>query len=137
LTQNSNTGGTKDGEDEAFAGSIAYEFSSGLYLAMGYQNRNYPRYSQPNDRDGHTLDVSASYRLSEMYKVKLGIFDFSDGYSRSQSRDFNGYNTTLEWLPSPSLRFHLEYLRRDFEYLDDFSSISVGFRYNFSLETKY
>jgi len=137
LTQNSNAGEVKDGEDEVYAGSLAYEFTNGLYLALGYQNRNYQRYSESNDRDGHTLDVSASYRLAENYKLKLGVFDFSDGYGNALSRDFNGYNTTIEWLPNPSLRFHLEYLHRDFEYLDDFSSISIGFRYDFSLETKY
>jgi hypothetical protein len=137
LTQNSNSGEIKSGEDEVFAGSLAYEFSNDLYLALGYQNRNYQRYSELNDRDGHTFDLSASYRLSEIHKLKLGIFDFSDGYDNALSRDFNGYNTTLEWLPSPSLRFHLEYLHRNFEYLDDFSSISIGFRYDFSLEKKY
>jgi hypothetical protein len=136
LTQNSNSGEIKSGEDEVFAGSLAYEFPNSLYLALGYQNRNYQRYSELNDRDGHTLDVSASYRLSENYKLKLGVFDFSDGYDNALSRNFNGYNTTLEWLPTPSLRFHLEYLHRNFEYLDDFSSISIGFRYDFSLETK-
>ena len=75
--------------------------------------------------------------LNDIFKLKLGIFDFSDGYEIDQSRDFNGYNTTLEWLPNPSLRFHLEYLHRNFDYLDDFSSISIGFRYDFSLNTKY
>jgi len=137
LTQNSNSEGLKNGEDEVYAGSLAYEFASGLYLALGYQSRNYQRYSEFSDRDGHTFDVSASYKLSATHKLKLGVFDFSDGYDMTQSRDFNGYNTTLEWLPNSSLRFHLEYLHRDFEYVDDFSSISIGFRYDFSLETKY
>jgi len=137
LTQNSNTKGAKDGEDEVFAGSLAYEFPNSFYLAVGYQNRNYQRYSELNDRDGHTIDISAAYRLSENYKVKFGVFDFSDGYDNALARDFNGYNTTLEWLPNSSLRFHFEYLHRNFEYLDDFSSISIGFRYDFSLETKY
>jgi len=137
LTQNSLSEGVKSGVDEVFAGSLAYEFPNSIYVAIGYQNRNYQRYSELNDRDGHTIDVSASYRLSENYKLKLGVFDFSDGHDHLLSRDFNGYNTTFEWLPNPSLRFHLEYLYRDFEYLNDFSSISIGFRYDFSLETKY
>jgi hypothetical protein len=137
LTQDSNTADLKAGEDEVLAGSLAYEFTNSLYFAIGYQNRNYQRYSHPADRDGHTFDLSASYKLSERFKVKLGAFDFSDGYGRIQSQDFSGYNTTLEWLPSSSLRFHIEYLHRNFDYLDDFSSISIGFRYDFSLETKY
>jgi predicted porin len=137
LSQDSNKDDFKMGEDEVLAASLAYEFTNSLYLAVGYQNRNYQRYAQIEDRDGHTFDVSASYKLSEKFRVKLGFFDFLDGLDRSQSQDFNGYNTTLEWLPSPLLRFHIEYLERNFDYHDDFSSISIGFRYDFSLETKY
>jgi hypothetical protein len=137
LIQNNTFEGNKNGEDEVLAGSLAYDFTSGLYLAVGYQSRTYQRYLQPTDRDGHTFDVSAAYRLSENFKVKLGVFDFSDGYDGALSHDFNGYNTTLEWLPSSSLRFHLEYLHRDFEYRDDFSSISIGFRYDFSIDSRF
>jgi hypothetical protein len=127
----------KTGEDEVFAGSLSYDFAKGLYLAVGYQNRTYQRNLQNSDREGHTFDVSAAYRLSETFKVKLGFFDFSDGYDENLSQDFNGYNTTLEWLPSPSLRFHIEYLHRNFEYLDEFSSISIGFRYDFSIDSSF
>ncbi|PKG85711.1 porin [Colwellia sp. 75C3] len=137
LNQDHNVEGVKEGEDEIFAGSLAYEFSNSLYLAIGYQNKNYQRKTEPDSRDGHTIDLSASYKLTKIFKLKLGVFDFSDGDNSTQSRDFNGYNTTLEWLPSSSLRFHIEYLHREFDYYDDFSSISIGFRYDFSLETKY
>jgi len=137
LIQDRNFEGVKEGEDEIFAGSLAYEFTNSLYLAIGYQNKNYQTNFEKNDRAGHTIDISASYRLSEIFKIKLGVFDFSDDYNNTQSQDFNGYNTTFEWLPSPSLRFHIEYLHRNFDYLDNFSSLSVGFRYDFSLETKY
>lgn len=137
LTQDSRSAGSKVGEDEVYAGSLAYQFSNSFYLALGYQNRHYQRYAEIDERDGHTLDLSASYLLSNEIKLKLGLFDFSDGLNSTQSRDYNGFNTTLEWLPSPSLRFHIEFLHRQFEYLDDFSSISVGFRYDLSLTTKY
>jgi hypothetical protein len=137
LIQKRNSGGVKEGEDEVVAGSLAYEFTNSFYLAIGYQSRNYQRNSEPNERDGHTIDISASYRLSKALKLKLGVFDFSDDHNTTQSQDFNGYNTTLEWLPTSSLRFHIEYLHREFEYLDDFSSISIGFRYDLSLETEY
>lgn len=137
LIQDLHFEGVKEGEDEIFAGSLAYEFNNSLYLAIGYQNRIYQRNSEPYDRDGHTIDLSASYRLSEIFKLKIGVFDFSDGYNNTQSQDFNGYNTTLEWLPTRSLRLHIEYLHRNFNYLYDFSSISIGFRYDFSLETRY
>jgi len=137
LTQNSNSREIKSGEDEVFAGSLAYTLTNGLYLALGYQDKNYQRYSELNDRSGHTLDISASYRLSNKHKLKLGVFDFSDGHGSALSSDFKGYNTTFEWLPNPSLRFHIEYLHRNFEYLDDFSSISIGFRYDFSMKMVY
>jgi hypothetical protein len=137
LIQNSTFEDNKNGEDEVFAGSLAYDFTSGLYVAVGYQSRTYQRYLQPIDRNGHTFDVSAAYRLSEVFKLKVGLFDFSDGYDEALSHDFNGYNATLEWLPSSSLRFHLEYLHRNFEYRDDFSSISIGFRYDFSIDSMF
>ena len=137
LSENSSFEGNKNGEDEVYAGSLSYDFSNGLYVALGYQDRTYQRYLQPQDRSGHTLDISAAYRISKLFKVKLGVFDFSDGHTKFQSQDFKGYNTTLEWLPSPELRFHLEYLHRDFDYLEDFSSISVGFRYDFSISSAF
>jgi hypothetical protein len=137
LIQDSIFEDNKTGEDEVFAGSLSYDFAKGLYLAVGYQNRTYQRNLQNSDREGHTFDVSAAYRLSETFKVKLGFFDFSDGYDENLSQDFNGYNTTLEWLPSTSLRFHIEYLHRNFDYLNDFSSISIGFRYDFSIDTSF
>ncbi len=137
LIQDNSFEGKKNGEDEVLAGSLAYDFTSGLYLALGYQSRTYQRNSQPTNRDGHTFDVSAAYKLSENVKVKLGVFDFSDGHDNALSHDFNGYNTTVEWLPSSSLRFHIEYLHRNFAYRDDFSSISIGFRYDFSIDSTF
>jgi hypothetical protein len=137
LTQDNREGGRKVGEDDVIAASLAYEFNNSLYLALGYQNRDYQHNEEVNDRNGHTFDLSASYRLSERFKLKAGIFDFSDGFNSAMSQDYNGYNATLEWLPSPSLRFHIEYLHREFDYLDDFSSISVGFRYDLSISRKY
>jgi hypothetical protein len=138
LTEDSYLEERKEGEDEVFAGSLSYDFTHELYVAVGYQNRTYQRYLQPVDRDGHTIDVSAAYRISENYKLKFGVFDFSDGHERAIiSQDFNGYNTTLEWLPSPSLRFHIEYLHRNFDYLDDFTSISIGFRYDLSVGSSF
>lgn len=119
------------GEDKTYAASIAYTFESDLYIALGYQDVDYQR-RLLIDRSGHTFDVSLAYPLGDEFKVKAGLFDFEDGYSASQTQDHNGANLTFEWLPADSLRFHIEYLRRDFEQLDDFNSISVGFRYDFA-----
>jgi len=137
LKQDNRENGKKVGEDNVVAGSLAYEFNNSLYLALGYQNRDYQYYEELSDRNGHTFDLSASYLLSKRFKLKVGVFDFSDGYKNTISQNYNGYNTTLEWLPKPSLRFHIEYLHREFDHLDDFSSISVGFRYDLSISRKY
>ncbi len=137
LTQDANVNGSIIGDDESYAAALAYNFDNGLYLALGYQDKEYQRINGEANRDGHTLDLSAAYFLTKEYRLKLGYFDFSDGFSHQQSSDFSGFNTTIEWLPKPWLRFHLEYLQRDFDYLADFSSLSIGFRYDFSKQWQY
>jgi hypothetical protein len=137
LNQDVNINGNTVGDDETYAGALAYDFDNGLYLALGYQNKEYQRINDEADRSGHSVDISAAYWLAKEYRLKLGYFDFSDGINDGLSRDFDGFNTTLEWVPKPWLRFHLEYLQRDFDYLADFSSVSVGFRYDFSKQWQY
>jgi hypothetical protein len=137
LTQDANFNGNTIGDDEVYAGALAYDFDNGLYLALGYQDKEYQRENGEADRNGHTVDLSAAYWLAKNYRLKLGYFDFSDGINHNLSRDFDGFNTTLEWIPKPWLRFHLEYLKRDFENLDDFSSVSIGFRYDFAKQWQY
>ena len=120
------------GDDETWAAALAYEFSNQLYLAVGFQDKRYRRDSAGSlERDGHTFDLSAAFPLSSIYKLKLGIFGFSDGLDKTNSLDFSGYNATIEWLPAPNLRFHFELLTRNFEYREDMLSITVGFRYDF------
>lgn len=119
------------GNDDIIGASIAYQFNPEFYFALGYQDKEYQR-DRSNDRSGHTLDLSMAYQFHDNYKVKFGIFDFDDGYSDAQSNEYYGLNATFEWLPANHLRFHLEYLKRDFEYKADFESISIGFRYDYS-----
>jgi len=117
------------GKDNVWAGSVAYTFANELYLAVGYQDRDY-KLDFGGDRSGHTFDISGAYPLTDGYKLKLGYFDFDDGFNTIGSRSFDGFNTTLEWLPAPGLRFHLEYLYKDFDTLDEFWSWSLGLRYD-------
>lgn len=119
------------GEDEIVAVSGAYSFDSGLYVALGYQDKSYDRITL-NDRDGHTFDFSVAYPIAHQMKIKAGYFDFKDGVDGSESRDFNGGNLTTEWSPADNLRFHIEYLVRNFKEQKDYSSISLGFRYDFA-----
>ena len=137
LNQQANMTNVDIGDDETYATAIAYDFDNGLYLAAGYQSKDYQRTNGDADRSGHTFDLSAAYWLAKEYRLKVGYFDFSDGYTNGLSKDFNGFNTTLEWIPKSWLRFHVEYLQRDFEHLDDFSSLSIGFRYDFSQQWQY
>lgn len=122
-------GETRLGENRILAFSGAYTFPSDLYLAVGYQDKNYNRLTS-NDRDGSTFDISLGYQITKHYKLKLGYFDFDDGQDNN-GNGFDGYNVTLEWLPADKLRFHLEYLTKDFANNTGFDSISVGFRYDY------
>lgn len=123
-------------KDEVWAGAVAYTFDNGLYTAIAYQDKTYEQLTG-EERSGSTLDTSVAYPLSEQYKVKAGYFNFDDGIKGSESGDYDGYNLTLEWQPTSALRLHLEYLDRDFDFSEDFSSVSVGLRYDFSLSTSY
>lgn len=137
LTEDERENGIKVGENDIVGGAIAYNLTNDWYLAVGYQDKKYKHDSLFGERNGHTFDISSSYRLSEILRFKVGYFDFDDGHDYLLSRNFDGYNSTLEWLPSSDLRFHIEYLERNYDYLEDFSSWSIGFRYDFSTDWRF
>lgn len=122
--------------DEVWAGAVAYTFNSGLYAAIAYQDRTYKALSGV-ERGGHTLDTALAYPFANKYKIKAGYFEFDDGIEDNTSGKYDGYNVTLEWQPISTLRFHLEYLNRDLEFGTDFDSLTVGFRYDYSLTSNY
>ncbi|MGB0986803.1 MAG: porin [Pseudoalteromonas spongiae] len=124
----------KIGKTEVVAGMAALDISDNLYAAIAYQDVDYQRV---NSRSGSTLDVSLAYRFHPLYRAKLGFFDFDDGNSKLETKSHQGANLTFEWLPSDNLRFHLEYLTKDFDALNDTQSISVGFRYDYSQQWAY
>ena len=134
--QDAYSGQVELGQDRIWGMSAAYEFNSGFYAALGYQDKTYQR-EDLYDRNGHTFDLSLAYPLSEYFKIKSGYFNFKDGKLADHSFDYDGVNLTLEWLPAQNLRFHLEYLNRDFDYREDFSSVSVGFRYDYAQTWQY
>ncbi|CAM4133197.1 porin [Pseudoalteromonas byunsanensis] len=121
------------GENRIWAASLAYQFSNRFYAAMSYQAKDYRRTTFEVPRKGHTFDLSLAYLLAKGYKIKTGVFEFDDGYqgSNTNHQSFDGFNITLEWLPTPPLRVHLEYLNKSFFYQADIESISVGIRYDF------
>ncbi|KPV98498.1 hypothetical protein AN214_00259 [Pseudoalteromonas sp. P1-9] len=124
----------KIGKTEVVAGMAALDISDNLYAAIAYQDVDYQRV---NSRSGTTLDVSLAYRFHPLYRAKLGFFDFDDGNSKLETKSHQGANLTFEWLPSDNLRFHLEYLTKDFDALKDTQSISVGFRYDYFQQWAY
>ena len=121
---------TKLGTDEIYAGSFAYTFDNNFYAAVGYQAKNYERSGV--GRDGHTFDFSIAYAIGPNYKIKSGVFSFSDGLKGAASLDYTGINLTLEWLPASGLRYHIEYLAKNFDEQPDFNSLSIGFRYDYA-----
>lgn len=123
-------------DNEILGGSFAYTFDSGLYFALGYQDKKYSR-DLIHDKQGHTFDMSMAYPFGKYYKVKAGYFDFDDGHSANKTHKFHGANLTFEWLPVENLRLHVEFLHRDFEYLADFNSLSIGFRYDYAEVWRY
>ncbi|MDK1289372.1 porin [Pseudoalteromonas umbrosa] len=128
----------RQGENSIWAGSVAYDFTDRFYAAIAYQDKTYER-NNIADRDGSTLDLSFAYKLTEFYKLKAGFFDFDDGYSDNDpaNQSYDGYNVTLEWMPTPPLRVHLEYLTKSYTNDQDFDSLSVGFRYDFRTSINY
>ena len=134
--QDAYSGEVELGQDRIWAMSAAYQFDSGFYAAVGYQDKEYKRQNLL-DRNGHTYALTVAYPLSDEMKIKSGYFSFKDDELADSSFEFDGVNLTLEWLPAQNLRFHLEYLTRDFTYRDDFSSFSVGFRYDYSQTWQY
>ena len=124
----------KIGETEVLAGMAALDITDNLYAAIAYQDVDYQRLTP---RSGSTLDVSLGYRFYPLYRAKLGFFDFDDGINAYSSNSHQGANLTLEWLLSDNLRFHLEYLTKDFDFLLDSQSISIGFRYDYSQQWAY
>ncbi|MBQ4814335.1 porin [Pseudoalteromonas luteoviolacea] len=126
------------GENSIWAAAFAYDFTDKLYAAVAYQDKTYERHNLA-DRDGSTFDLSFAYKLGKHYKLKTGYFDFDDGYDDNDpsNQSFDGFNITLEWLPTPPLRVHLEYLTKSYTNDQDFDSLSVGFRYDFRTSIKY
>ncbi|MBQ4845101.1 porin [Pseudoalteromonas sp. MMG005] len=127
----------KLGDSTLWSGALAYQFTDDFYAALAYQAKEYDYFT--GNRDGHTFDMSMAYQLTKHYKLKAGFFDFDDGHISldPNNQSFDGYNLTLEWLPVDSLRLHLEYLTKSFDNKNEFDSISVGFRYDFSTKWQY
>ncbi|MCG7553208.1 porin [Pseudoalteromonas sp. Of11M-6] len=127
------------GENQLWSGALAYQFTSRFYAAMAYQDKDYQRVEALDSRQGHTFDLSLAYQLAKHYKLKTGYFDFDDGYGSHDplNQSFDGYNVTLEWLPTPPLRVHLEYLNKSFDNQIDMDSISIGFRYDYKQEWQF
>ncbi|MGB0893541.1 MAG: porin [Parashewanella sp.] len=119
------------GDKTTVAGTVAYSFDSGLYLAASYADVDYD-FDNGMSKSGSTLDTALAYPLTKSHKIKLGYFDYDDDTSES----YDGFNTTLEWNPVDNVRLHLEYLTRNYDTIGDDRILAVGVRYDFKLNWK-
>lgn len=117
------------GKTSVISGSMAKSFGNGIYAAIAYQDFDYDLVT---NRSGHTLDVSLAYRFAPQFRLKTGYFELEDGRDEQVTLNHDGANLTLEWLPADSLRFHIEYLMKNYDELENDSALSVGFRYDYA-----
>lgn len=120
------------GEEQLTGGVISYEFSNGIYAAVGYQHKDY-EFETAINRTGNTFDSAIAIPVAKDYKLKLGYFWFEDGIEDTRSQDYDGYNFTLEWQAATNIRMHLEYLQQNNDQREDDTIIALGIRYDFDL----
>lgn len=118
-----------DVSDERKFRSVAasWKISESVYVAMTYQDieRNMTNLVY----DQSSLDVGASFALSNNFTFKTSYFDWDgDGLGRT----FDGYNLTLENQLNDSVRVFVEWLTRDIEGGEKQNHLSVGMRYDFA-----
>lgn len=108
----------------AVAGS--WKVTDSVYVAVTYQDIE--RSMTDVTYDQSSLDIAASFALSNNYTFKTSYFDFDgDGLGRT----FDGYNFTIENQLNDSVRVFAEWLTRDIEGGDKQNHLSVGMRYDF------
>ena len=98
-----------------------------LYLAVTYQYIT-DNYDDGAELNPFTLDVAAAYSLGSV-KALAGFFmsDPDDGSERM------GYNVTLIKEVHPALDVFAEWILADEDQGDDVNTLSLGFRYDFSV----
>lgn len=114
-----------DGNDEKTYGASLSKNFGPLYVAAAYQD------VEVNNTRGSTLDVVAAYAITEIYKLKVGVSAFDDGFGDLVSGDYTAYNTTLEWQGTADFRLFVEYQKTAFDYREDNDQLMVGMRYDF------
>ena len=124
--------GNLEGNDNTYIGGTLVFDNGDLFLGVSYQNLDTETMTG-FDYDGHTLDVSGAVGLGGGYKVKAGYFDFDDGLEGVASRQHDGYNVTLE-KQLKKLRLHIEVLGRNYDFREDSTILSLGLRYDFSVD---
>lgn len=123
--------GNVEGEENTFvSGRIVYD-KDDIYVALAYQDIDTDLVNGV-ELSGDTLDFSVAYALGQGYKLKLGFFDYDDGLTGAGSRRHDGYNVTLE-RQFTNLRLHIELLGRNYDFREDSTILSIGIRYDFTL----
>lgn len=136
LQQDVYANANRTGKEQLTGAVISYEFSSGIYAAVGYQAKDY-EFETAVNRTGSTFDSALAIPFANAYKLKLGYFWFKDGIEDASSQDYDGYNLTLEWQIAANVRTHLEYLQQNNDQREDDTIIALGIRYDFDLNWEF
>jgi predicted porin len=117
---------------ETIALAFANNFDNGLYLAGAWQQRELDLFGG-EDTTQTTIDISLAYQVSINNKVKIGYFDLDDDTVGLSNISYNGYNLTIEHKMSDDFQVHAEILNKSFDTAKDDTAVSIGFKYNFSM----
>lgn len=109
------------GVDENTFGVSASKNFGDHYVAFSYQD------IEQGDADSNSLDLVGAFKISDSYKVKVGISDYSGDAVAEVTR----INTTLEWHASSDFYTFIEYQNNNFKVGEDNDQVMVGMRYNF------
>lgn len=112
--------------------SFANSFDNGFYAAAAWQQRDVELFGG-SESTQNTIDVSFAYQLSKLNKIKVGYFDLDDDTVGVSNTSYQGFNLTLEHKMSDNFQIHGEVLRKTFDIAEDYTAISIGFKYNFSM----
>jgi len=118
-------------QSKSVALSAANSFANGVYLAGAWQQRKLALLNGVETTQS-TVDVSLAYQMSKANKLKLGYFELDDDTASDNNQSYQGFNATLEHKLSKDFQIHIELLTKTFDMSDDYTALSVGFKYNFS-----
>ena len=124
-------GGDNLGKQDTLGGVISYTFSNDIYLAAAYHAKEYNYDLGGKGRSGGALDTGLVVPFGDGFNFLTGYFQFKDGIDTVESKNYTGYNVSLEYFIAKNGKVFVEYLTYDHENMAEDQIFSVGFRYDF------